>query len=132
MGALVSFELVRLLRKQYDTKSVHLFVSVGRAPQIPVPDPPIHALLEPAFKEELRRLNGTLETVLEKYFEDVSSQVWNFCLVGYQVCQTWLNERQGCSVSEQDIQQYQRIVTLLKEITELIVEIDAAIQLGQN
>ncbi|MFN6572001.1 hypothetical protein [Dendronalium sp. ChiSLP03b] len=43
-----------------------------------------------------------------QYFEDVSSQV---PLEGYQVCQKWLNERQGCFLSEQDIQQYQRIVS---------------------
>lgn len=65
MGALVSFELVRLLRKQYDTLPVHLFVSAHHAPQIPDLDEPIHALGEPAFKEELRYLNGTPETVLE-------------------------------------------------------------------
>ncbi|MDM9379440.1 acyl carrier protein [Chlorogloeopsis sp. ULAP01] len=63
-----------------------------------------------------------------QYFEDVSSQV---PLEGYQVCQKWLNERQGSSLSEQDIQQYKRIVTLLKEITELILEIYAAIQHSQ-
>lgn len=44
---------------------VHLFVSGRHAPQIPDPNPPIHALNEPAFKEELRRLNGTPEAVLE-------------------------------------------------------------------
>jgi medium-chain acyl-[acyl-carrier-protein] hydrolase len=40
-------------------------VSGCRAPQIPAPRPPIHALPEPAFLDELRRLNGTPETVLE-------------------------------------------------------------------
>ncbi|MDZ8257265.1 thioesterase II family protein [Nostoc sp. ChiQUE01b] len=65
MGALVSFELARLLRKQYSLSPVHLFVSGRHAPQIPDPNPPIHALGEPAFKEELRRLNGTPEAVLE-------------------------------------------------------------------
>ncbi|WP_146005777.1 hypothetical protein [Fischerella thermalis] len=43
MGALVSFELVRLLRKQYDTLPVHLFVSAHHAPQIPDLDEPIHS-----------------------------------------------------------------------------------------
>ncbi|MEH2178730.1 thioesterase II family protein [Nostoc sp.] len=65
MGALVSFELTRLLRKQYSLEPVHVFVSARRDPQIPDSDPPIHALPEPAFKEELRRLNGTPEVVLE-------------------------------------------------------------------
>ncbi|HEY9797280.1 MAG TPA: thioesterase II family protein [Leptolyngbyaceae cyanobacterium] len=65
MGGLVSFELARLLRKKYGLNPAHLFVSGYRAPQVPDPDPPIHALPEPEFLEELRRLNGTPEAVLE-------------------------------------------------------------------
>lgn len=65
MGGLVSFELARLLRKKYGLEPVHLFVSGRRAPQIPNPKRPIHALPEPAFKEELRHLNGTPLAVLE-------------------------------------------------------------------
>jgi len=65
MGALISFELARLLSTQHDLHPVHLFVSSCRAPQIPDPDPPIHALPEPEFIQELRQLNGTPEAVLE-------------------------------------------------------------------
>jgi len=65
MGGLVSFELARLLRKNYGISPVHLFVSACPAPQVPDPDPPIHALPEPEFLEKLRRLNGTPEAVLE-------------------------------------------------------------------
>lgn len=65
MGGLVSFELARLLRKKYNKSPVHLFVSGYRAPQVPDPDPPIHGLPEPEFLEELRRLNGTPEALLE-------------------------------------------------------------------
>lgn len=65
MGGLVTFELARLLRKNYGISPVHLFVSGYRAPQVPDPDPPIHALPEPEFLEKLRRLNGTPKAVLE-------------------------------------------------------------------
>ncbi|MUL37888.1 thioesterase II family protein [Gloeocapsopsis dulcis] len=65
MGALISFELTRLLRREYNISPVHLFISGRRAPQIPDPKPPIHALPEPEFIEELRRLNGTPQAVLE-------------------------------------------------------------------
>lgn len=65
MGGLISFELARLLRRDYGLSPVHLFVSGCSAPQIPDSDPPIHALPEPAFLEELFRLNGTPEAVLE-------------------------------------------------------------------
>ncbi len=65
MGGLVSFELTRLLRREYRVSPVHLFVSGYRAPQVPDPDPPIHALPESEFLRELRRFNGTPEAVLE-------------------------------------------------------------------
>lgn len=65
MGGLLSFELARLLRREYGLKPAHLFVSGRRAPQVPASKPPIHALPESAFLRELRRFNGTPETVLE-------------------------------------------------------------------
>ncbi len=65
MGGLVSFELARHLRKEYAKKPIRLFVSASRAPQIPSPKPPIHALPEAEFFQELRRLNGTPASVLE-------------------------------------------------------------------
>lgn len=65
MGAVISFELARQLRKQYSLDPVHLFVSGRRAPQLPHPSPPIHSLPELAFVEELRHLNGTPESVLQ-------------------------------------------------------------------
>lgn len=65
MGGLVSFELARLLRNEYRINPAHLFISGRRAPQIPDTKPPIHDLPELAFKEELRRLNGTPSSVLD-------------------------------------------------------------------
>lgn len=65
LGALVSFELARQLRKQYGLHPVCLFVSAGRAPQIPHRDLPMHALPEEEFVAKLRRLNGTPTEVFE-------------------------------------------------------------------
>ncbi|HTK06063.1 MAG TPA: thioesterase domain-containing protein [Ktedonobacteraceae bacterium] len=66
MGAVVSFELARYLRRTRQCADpLHLFVSGRRAPQLPDHRPSIHALPEPAFIEKLRELNGTPEAVLE-------------------------------------------------------------------
>lgn len=65
VGALVSFELARQLRRQYGLSPAHLFVSGCGTPHIPDPNPPIHALPESAFLEELRRRNGTPQEILE-------------------------------------------------------------------
>ena len=65
MGSIVSFEVAHLLHQKYDLKPVHLFVSGRVAPQIPVENKQIHKLPKAAFIEEIRRLNGTPEAVLE-------------------------------------------------------------------
>lgn len=65
LGGLIAFELTHYLRQQYGLNPVHLFISGRRAPQIPDPDPPIHELPDSEFLEELRRLNGTPQAVLE-------------------------------------------------------------------
>jgi len=65
LGALVSFELARQLRRQYDVHPVRLFVSAGYAPQLPHLRSPLHTLPEGDFLTELRRLNGIPRAVLE-------------------------------------------------------------------
>lgn len=65
LGALLSFELARELRREGGRPPEHLFVSACEAPQKPRTRPPIHRLPEPAFLEEVRRLNGTPREVLE-------------------------------------------------------------------
>jgi medium-chain acyl-[acyl-carrier-protein] hydrolase len=65
MGALIAFELARLLRRGYQREPAHLFVSGRRAPQIPGDDYPRDELSEAEFIAELRRLNGTPAGVLD-------------------------------------------------------------------
>jgi len=65
LGALVSFELARLLRTQRAEKPLLLVVSACRAPQMPGPTPPSWNLPDHEFMEALRRLGGTPDEVLE-------------------------------------------------------------------
>jgi medium-chain acyl-[acyl-carrier-protein] hydrolase len=65
MGALIGFELIRHLRRRGRPAPVHFFVSACRAPQLPRPGSPIHALPDEAFFAALRRLQGTPERVLQ-------------------------------------------------------------------
>lgn len=65
MGALISFELARYLRREQGLSPKHLFVSGCCAPQIRDVDLPIHQLPETAFLAELRSLKGTPEAVLQ-------------------------------------------------------------------
>jgi medium-chain acyl-[acyl-carrier-protein] hydrolase len=65
MGALISFELARELRRRGQTGPVALFVSGRIAPHTIDPDPSVFNLPEQEFIAELRRLNGTPKEVLE-------------------------------------------------------------------
>jgi medium-chain acyl-[acyl-carrier-protein] hydrolase len=66
MGALISFELARQLRRQSVSNLVYLFISARRAPQIPDRYPPIYRLPESSFVEKLlSRYNGIPESVMQ-------------------------------------------------------------------
>ena len=64
MGAVIGFEITRLLRRENAMLPLHLFVSGRGAPQRYVPKPPTYNLPDAAFKQELQRLKGTPAEVL--------------------------------------------------------------------
>ena len=60
-------------------------------------------------------------------FMDVPEAVWNFHVGGYQVCQKWLKDRKGRTLSQADIGHYQKIVVVLGQSIDLMAKIDEAI-----
>jgi medium-chain acyl-[acyl-carrier-protein] hydrolase len=65
MGGLVSFELTRLLRSDYNLTPLHLFISARNAPQLPRTKRPIYNLPDAEFWQEIRNFNGTPDNVIE-------------------------------------------------------------------
>ncbi|WP_437335695.1 thioesterase II family protein [Sorangium sp. So ce394] len=65
LGALVSFELARELRRRGAPLPRHLFLSGRRAPHLPGPAP-LHGLSDPEFLEQIRRMGGTPDEVLRE------------------------------------------------------------------
>jgi hypothetical protein len=57
----------------------------------------------------------------------VPSEVWNFHIGGYQICEKWLKDRKGRKLSIDDINHYQKIGVALKETMRLMNEIDGLI-----
>ena len=53
--------------------------------------------------------------------------MWDFHIGGYQVCEKWLKDRRGRTLSYDDTTHYQKIIVALKETIRLMAEIDAAI-----
>jgi medium-chain acyl-[acyl-carrier-protein] hydrolase len=65
LGALVAFELSRRLQRDYRLQPTRLFVSACEAPQIRSPGKALHTLPPAEFREELHRLNGTPDAILD-------------------------------------------------------------------
>jgi hypothetical protein len=62
-----------------------------------------------------------------QYFEGVSPQIWEFHIGGYQVCEKWLKDRKGRTLSSDDIDHYQKIIVAISETIRLMREIDEII-----
>ena len=65
MGTLLSFELVRELRRQGLPQPTHLFVSGCRAPQVPRTKEKTYALPNDEFLDSIKAMGGTPEAVLQ-------------------------------------------------------------------
>ena len=86
-----------------------------------------------APSHELEKVSRSDDTVwLDKSqttgFAGVPEPVWNFHIGGYQVCEKWLKDRKGRTLSAEDIAYYHKIVVALSETIRLMAEIDAAIE----
>jgi Type ISP C-terminal specificity domain len=60
-------------------------------------------------------------------FRGVPEEVWNFYVGGYQVCEKWLKDRKGRTLTAGDITHYHRIVVALHETIRIMRGIDEVI-----
>jgi predicted helicase len=60
-------------------------------------------------------------------FKGVPEAVWNFHIGGYQVCEKWLKDRRGRTLTDEDIAHYHKIVIALSETIRLMAGIDEVI-----
>jgi predicted helicase len=63
-----------------------------------------------------------------QYFEGVPPEVWEFHVGGYQVCEKWLKDRKGRTLTYDDLTHYQRTVAALAETIRLMAAIDEVIE----
>ena len=142
-----NLDLFRALAvKGRELASLHLFESLALASPIthyPVPGPntvdPGHpryvAPGEPSPEDgkpvEASRVyinkSNPKAGVRGQYFEGVPGEVWEFWVGGYQPCQKWLKDRRSRTLSNEDIQHYEKIVVALQRTIRLMGEIDRAI-----
>ena len=94
-------------------------------------DKPVTTYTGPA-SPEVERISYARDTVwLDKAqtrgFQGVPERVWSFQIGGYQVCEKWLRDRKGRTLSKDDVEHYHRIVVALSETMRLMGEIDEVI-----
>ena len=77
---------------------------------------------KPVYKDGAVWINAS------QRFEGVPEAVWNFHVGGYQVCEKWLKDRKGRTLTADDIAHYQRVVVALNETIRLMDEIDRVIE----
>lgn len=63
-----------------------------------------------------------------QYFDGVPPEVWAFHIGGYQVCQKWLKDRKGRTLTLDEMEHYQKIVAALSATIRLMDEINTSIE----
>ena len=74
--------------------------------------------------EKLKYNNGNVIINDEQYFGNVPQTAWEFYIGGYQPAQKWLKDRKGRTLTNEEIEHYQKIIVALTETDQLMKEID--------
>ena len=74
--------------------------------------------------EKLRYDENRLYINQSQYFEGITKDIWEYQIGGYQVCDKWLKDRKGRSLSLVDIKHYCNIVTSIQKTIEIQKKID--------
>lgn len=74
--------------------------------------------------EKISYKNGNVYINTDQYFGKVPEIAWNFYIGGYQPAQKWLKDRKGRTLTNEDIEHYQKIIIALTETGKIMEEID--------
>lgn len=72
----------------------------------------------PKFKDNRVYINE------KQYFGNVTEEIWNFYIGGYQPARKWLKDRQGRILSSEDLNHYQKMISAFVETERIMDEID--------
>jgi hypothetical protein len=72
----------------------------------------------PKFKDNRVYINE------KQYFGNVTEEIWNFYIGGYQPARKWLKDRRMRELSSEDIEHYQKLITALVETDRIMKQID--------
>lgn len=64
-----------------------------------------------------------------QYFGNVPEVAWNFWIGGYQPAQKWLKDRKDTTLTNSDIEHYQKMIVALAKTAKVMKEIDKSMEL---
>lgn len=64
----------------------------------------------------------------DQYFGNVPEVAWNFYIGGYQPAQKWLKNRKGRTLTNSELEHYQKIIVALTETDRIMREIDKVLK----
>lgn len=70
--------------------------------------------------EKISYKNGNVYINSEQYFGNVPDVAWNFYIGGYQPAQKWLKDRKGRTLTNEDIEHYQKIIIALVQTDRIM------------
>jgi predicted helicase len=100
-------------------RNLHLMENVS--PAMDTADFPV------AGTNKIEAVNYKAEKVYvnkHQYFQNISPEIWGYYIGGYQPAEKWLKDRKGRVLSFEDIEHYQKIITVLRTTIELQAQID--------
>lgn len=80
------------------------------------------------YTEPTENQNGRVYINKTQYIDNVSPEIYNFYIGGYQVCNKWLKDRKDREFTDDDFEHYSQIIAILKRTIELMANIDLIIE----
>lgn len=74
--------------------------------------------------EKITYKNSNVWINEEQYFSNVPQTAWEFYIGGYQPAQKWLKDRKGRTLTNDEIEHYQKVIVALTETDRIMKEID--------
>lgn len=90
MGALISFEVTRELRRRSLRLPLHLFLSAFRSPELKKPKSLIYHLSDQEFIQKIRELGGTPQELLDN--EDFLRTLLPILRADFTLCETYRHQ----------------------------------------
>ena len=79
---------------------------------------------------QVRYLDGRVWINPTQSFTDVPSEVWEYEIGAYQVCEKWLKDRRGAALSHAEVRQYRAILVAVAETLRGMEAIDGVLWEG--